>query len=121
MLAVDATHTEANCKKQVPERVMKHLAAKIFAALEADHAGKIPSGIDTNIPDYKEIQDHKEAKRTMKEYLEKTVEAAEPFAGDVTKGIIEEVKEILSDEKFILQKGLRSLVDPDARPIHSSR
>ena len=121
MLAVDATHTEANCKKQVPERVMKHLAAKIFAALEADHAGKIPSSIDTNIPDYKEIQDHKEAKRTMKEYLEKTVEAAEPFAGDVTKGIIEEVKEILSDEKFILQKGLRSLVDPDARVGYKSR
>ena len=112
---------EANCKKQVPERVMKHLAAKIFAALEADHAGKIPSSIDTNIPDYKEIQDHKEAKRTMKEYLEKTVEAAEPFAGDVTKGIIEEVKEILSDEKFILQKGLRSLVDPDARVGYKSR
>jgi hypothetical protein len=100
---------------------MKHLAAKIFAALEADHAGKIPSGIDTNIPDYKEIQDHKEAKRTMKEYLEKTVEAAEPFAGNVTKGIIEEVKEILSDEKFILQKGLRSLVDPDARVGYKSR
>lgn len=110
-LAVDTTHTEANCRKQVPERIMKHLAAKIFAALEADHNGQLPAGIDTNIPDYKEIQDHKEAKRAMKEYLEKTVEAAEPYAGTVTKGIIEEVKEIFSDEKFILQKGLRSLVD----------
>lgn len=120
-LAVDTTHTEANCRKQVPERIMKHLAAKIFAALEADHNGQLPAGIDTNIPDYKEIQDHKEAKRAMKEYLEKTVEAAEPYAGTVTEGIIEEVKEILSDEKFILQKGLRSLVDQDARVGYKSK
>ena len=120
-LAVDATHTEANCKKQVPERIMKHLAAKVFAALEADHNGQLPAGIDTNIPDYKKIQDHKEAKRIMKEYLEKTVKAAEPFAGFATKGIIEEVKEVLSDEKFMLQKGLRSLVDPDARVGYKSK
>ena len=120
-LAVDATHTEANCKKQVPERVMKHLAAKIFAALEADHNGKLPEGINTFIPDYKGIEDHKEAKRVMKEYLEKTVEDADPFAGKVTKEVIEEVKDILSDEKFILQKGLRSLVDPDARVGYKSR
>lgn len=55
-LAVDATHTEANCKKQVPERIMKHLAAKVFAALEADHNGQLPAGIDTNIPDYKRFK-----------------------------------------------------------------
>ena len=120
-LAVDTTHTEANCRKQVPERIMKHLAAKVFAALKADHNGQLPAGIDTNIPDYKGIQDHKEAKRTMKEYLEKTVEAAKPYAGIVTKGIIEEIKEILSDEKFILQKGLRSLADPDARVGYKSK
>ena len=120
-LAVDTTHTEANCRKQVPERIMKHLAAKVFAALEADHNGQLPTGIDANIPDYKGIQDHKEAKRTMREYLEKTVEAAKPFAGIVTKGIIEEIKEILSDEKFILQKGLRSLADPDARVGYKSK
>ncbi len=120
-LSVDSTHTEANCKKQVPERIMKHLAAKIFAGLEADHDGQLPSGIDTNIPDYKGIEDHQEAKRTMKEYLEKTMEAAEPHAGEVTKGIIEEVKDVLSDEKFMLQKGLRSLADPDARVGYKSK
>ena len=120
-LAVDTTHTEANCKKQVPERIMKHLAAKIFAALEADHNGTLPKGIDTNIPEYKKIADHKEAKQVMKEYLEKTVKAAEPHAGLITKEIIEEVKDILSDEKFILQKGLRSLADPDARVGYKSK
>ncbi len=120
-LAIDTTHTEANCRKQVPERILKHLAAKVFAALEADHNGKLPEGIDTNIPDYKGIEDHKEAKQVMKEYLEKTVETAEPFAGFNTREIIKEIKEILSDEKFILQKGLRSLVDPDARVGYKSR
>ncbi len=120
-LAVDTTHTEAHCRKQVPERIMKHLAAKIFTALEADHNGQLPACIDTNIPDYKRIQDPKEAKRMMKEYLEKTVETAEPFAGIITKGVIGEVKEVLSDEKFMLQKGLRSLVDPDARVGYKSK
>lgn len=120
-LSVDATHTEANCKKQIPERIMKHLAARIFAALKADHDGNLPDGIDTNIPDYKGIDDHKEAKRIMKEYLEKVVETAEPHAGSVTREIIKEVREILSDEKFLLQKGLRSLADPDARVGYKSK
>ena len=121
MLAVDTTHTEANCKKQVPERIMKHLAAKIFAALRADHEGKLPTIIDTQIPDYKAIADHREAKRAMKEYLEKTIEAAEAHAGFITRGVIEEIRDILSDEKFLFQKGLRSLVDPDARVGYKSK
>ena len=100
---------------------MKHLAARIFAALEADHNGRLPDGIDTDIPDYKKIEDHKEAKRVMKEYLQKTIEAAEPHAGVATKKVIEEIRDILSDEKFILQKGLRSLTDPDARVGYKSR
>ena len=120
-LAVDTTHTQANCMKLVPERIMKHLAARIFAALEADHDGKLPTGIDTNIPDYKSIADHKEAKRVMNEFLKKAIKAAEPHAGFATRKVIDEVKEILSDEKFILQKGLRSLVDPDARVGYKSK
>lgn len=120
-LAVDATHTEANCKKMVPERIMKHLAAKIFAGLAADHGGRVPEQIDTNIPDWQSLEDHKEAKQVMKEYLEKTVEDAEPVAGEVTRGVIDEVRDIFSDEKFILQKGLRSLVDPDARVGYKSK
>ena len=120
-LAVDTTHAEANCKKQVPERIMKHLAAKIFAALEADHDGKLPDSINTNIPDYKQIEDPKEAKRVMKEYLEETVKTAKPHAGFATKEIIKEIEGILSDEKFLLQKGLRSLADQDARVGYKSK
>ena len=64
-LAVDATHIEANCTKKVPERIMKHLAKKIFKGLEKDN-GSLPVTINTEIPNYKEIEDHKEAKSTMK-------------------------------------------------------
>lgn len=120
-LAVDATHTEANCRKQIPERIMKHLAARLLAAIKADHNGCVPEGINVEIPDYKEIENHNEARQTMKEFLEKTMEAAEPHAGFATKKAIEEIRDILSDEKFMIQKGLRSLVDQDARVGYKSK
>jgi hypothetical protein len=82
--------------------------------LEADRKA-VPAEVDTNIPDYKRIEDHVEAKRVMKEYLESVMEQAAPFAGEETKTAIAEAKDVLSDERFMLQKGLRSLADKDAR------
>lgn len=93
---------------------MKHLAKKILHSLEQDY-GRIPDGIDTDIPDYSQIEDHKEAKQMMKEFLEKMIQAAEAFTGKNTTGAVQEAKDVLSDEKFMLQKGLRSLCDKDAR------
>ena len=113
-LAVDTTHIEANCTKKVPERIMKHLAKKIFKGLEKDN-GTLPVTVNTAIPNYKEIEDHKEAKSTMKAYLEDVMEKAGAYAGEETQKAIEEAKEVLSDERFMLQKGLRSLVDKEAR------
>lgn len=113
-LTVDTTHVEANCTKKVPERIMKHLAKRIFKGLESDN-GMIPETIETQIPDYTQIEDHNEAKQTMKAYLETVMKNAEPYAGKNTISAIEEAKEILSDEKFLLQKGLRALSDKDAR------
>ena len=50
---------------------MKHLAKKIFKE----------SGItEYEIPDYKAIEDHKEAKETMKTYLEQVMEENESEA-----------------------------------------
>ena len=76
---------------------------------------EIPEIIDTEIPKYKEIEDHKEAKETMKIFLEKTMSQVESSINienyPETKRVIENAKEILSDSKFISQKGLRSLVD----------
>ena len=113
-LSVDTTHILANTTKKVPERVMKHLAKKIFKGLEND-IGFVPEGIPTELPDYTQIEDHRESKETMKTALETVMEAAAPYAGEETEAAIEEAKEILSDEKFLLQKGVRSLSDKDAR------
>ena len=118
-VSIDATHVGANCVKLVPERIMKHLAIRIFKALEKD-LGEIPEGIDRNIPDDKSIEDHKKAKATMKAYLEKVMNEAAAHAGENTKAAIEEAMDVLSDERFIIQKGLRSLSDPDARVGHKS-
>ncbi|MEK0397625.1 IS5/IS1182 family transposase, partial [Lactobacillus delbrueckii] len=71
-ITIDSTHTEANTKKYRPERVMKQLAKKIFKTVKEEN-GEIPSEINQEIPDYKEIENHDEARKTMKSYLEETV------------------------------------------------
>lgn len=123
-LSIDATHTSANTIKKVPERIMKHLAKKILKNME-EELGQVPEEINTNIPDYKAIEDHKEAKETMKEYLETMMEEIKNTV-DIsiipqTEQAIKEATEILSDEKFILQKGVRSLIDKDARVGYKSK
>lgn len=123
-LSVDATHTSANTMKLVPERIMKRLAKKIFKSLEKE-VGKVPEGIDTDLPDYKQIQDHKEAKAVMKQCLENIMEQVntkvDMASTPETAKTIAEAKQIVSDEKFIQQKGVRSLVDRDARVGYKSK
>lgn len=68
-ISIDATHTEANTFKATPERVMKRLTKKIFKTYEKE-SGQLPENIDINIPKYKEIENHKEAKKVMEEYLQ---------------------------------------------------
>lgn len=123
-ISVDATHTEANTFQATPERVMKRLAKKIFKTYEKE-SGKLPENIDKNIPEYKQIEDHKEAKRIMKDYLQREIEKVEDIVNKEenpkTITVLENAKEILSDPKFIEQKGVRSLVDQDARIGHKSK
>ena len=123
--SIDTTHSEANTSKATPERVMKHLAKKIFKTAKEEEAGELPETIDQNIPNYKEIEDHKEVKVTMKSYLEEAIEGVEENIEIENcpriKEIIENAKEILDDPKFIAQKGIRSLVDQDARVGHKSK
>jgi transposase len=117
---VDATHMEANSVKKTPERMMRHLARRIFAGLEEDMGG-VPESVDTDIPNIKDVEDHKEAKRIMREYLDKVIVQAEAVGGKKTKEATEEARGILADEKFIIQKGPRSLVDKDARVGYKSK
>lgn len=123
-LTIDATHAKANTMKLVPERIMKRLAKKILKEIEKE-SGEIPTEINANIPKYKAIEDHKEAKETMKNYLENMMTEVENIV-DIsnmpeTAKAIAQAKEVLSDEKFIIQKGARSLVDKDARVGYKSK
>lgn len=119
-ISIDTTHIKANTGKLIPERIMQHLAKRIFKALKKD-LGEVPPEVNTDIPDWTKIDDHKQAKMVMKQYLEQVIEQAAPFAKDKTNEAIAESREILSDERFLLQKGIRSLVDKDARVGAKSR
>lgn len=107
-IVIDCTHTEANTVRKMPERIMKHLARKIFKAMEKE---------DYEIPDYTKIENPQEAKKVMKEYLEEVIENADERA----QKEVEEAKEVLESDLFIEQKGIRSLVDKDARVGHKSQ
>jgi transposase len=123
-ISIDATHTKANTFKATPERVIKRLAKKIFKTYEKE-VGSLPEEINQNIPDYKEISDNKEAKRVMKNYLESEINKIESAIilkeCPNTRKILENAKQILEDPKFIEQRGVRSIVDQDARVGHKSK
>lgn len=117
-ISIDATHTETNTKKKIPERIMKKLASQILRNYEKE-AGSIPEGINTEIPDFEAIEKHSEAKAVMKNYVESLIEQVVDSYNELempqTKASIEKAKEILESPQFIEQKGIRSLVDEDAR------
>jgi len=85
----------------------------------------IPGNINNDIPNYKEIEDPKQAKETMKNFLEKLIDdveaAVESTEDSKTQQVLDKAKEVLSDPKFIEQKGIRSLVDEDARVGHKTK
>ena len=85
----------------------------------------LPENIDNNIPNYKEIADHDKAKEVMKTYLEKLIAdagaAVDSIESSTTRIALDKAKEILNSPKFIEQKGIRSLVDEDARVGHKTK
>ncbi|MBM7573742.1 IS1182 family transposase [Aquibacillus albus] len=124
-VSIDTTHTEANTFRATPERVMKRLAKQIFKHLREEN-GEVPEIVNEEIPNYKEIEDHREAKETMKSYLEETMTKVEETteleeSHPKTKEMIELAREILNDAKFLESKGVRSIVDLDARVGHKTK
>lgn len=121
-VSIDATHVEANTIKKTPERLMKHLARKIVKTYE-EETDSIVDSIEAP-PEYKEIEDHQEAKRVMKEYLADVINKIEeqPLsnASDTTQ-MIKKAREIVEDPKFMEQKGVRSIIDKDARVGRKSK
>lgn len=123
-ISIDTTHTEANTFKCTAERVMKRFAHQIFKTMEEEN-GEVPEDIDTDIPNYKEIENHKEAKAVMGSYLEEVLDNSEKHI-DIencpkTKDLLDNARNVLADPKFMEQKGVRSLVDQDARVGHKSK
>lgn len=121
-VSIDATHIEANTIKKTPERLMKHLARKITKTYEVETGSSLEDMPE--VPEYQEIEDHKEAKAVMKDYLETVMDKVEQkVSGNEpkTNEIINKSKNILSDPKFINQKGVRSIVDEDARVGRKSK
>lgn len=123
-ISIDTTHTEANTFKCTSERVMKRLMNKIFKTIENEH-GEVPAGLNQEIPNYKEIEDHHEAKAIMKSRLEEIFTQVEESINlensPHTKQVLDNAKEIIEDPKFLEQKGVRSIVDQDARVGHKSK
>jgi transposase len=123
-ISIDSTHSEANTFKATPERVMMQLAKKIFKTVK-EETGDVPETISQDIPEYQEIEDHREAKETMKTYLEETMSQVEEKIdmekSPKTRELLENAKEILMDPKFMEQKGVRSIVDQEARVGHKSK
>jgi len=111
-IAIDTTHIEANTIKKVPERIMKQLAKNIFKAMGQE---------EYKIPDYTQIEDHAEAKQVMKDYLEDLIEQAGEENSEEVIQAAKEAKEVLESNLFIEQKGIRSLVDKDARVGYKSK
>lgn len=111
-IVIDTTHIEANTIKKVPERIMKHLARNIFKAMGQE---------EYEIPDYTQIEDHVAAKQIMKDYLKDLIEQVAEESSDEVIQVVREAQEILDSDLFIEQKGIRSLVDKDARVGHKSK
>jgi hypothetical protein len=121
-VSIDATHIEANTIKKTPERLMKHLAKAIVHTYEQE-SGETLEGLP-EVPDYKEISDHKEAKSVMKGYLETVLDKVNSKVStkeEHTAAIITNARNILADPKFMNQKGVRSLVDGEARVGRKSK
>ena len=123
-VSIDTTHSEANTFRATPERVMKRLAKKLFKHLR-EETGNVPETVDEEIPNYKEIEDHREAKKTMEAYLQETIskveEAIEVENSPKTKKVIEQANQFMNDPKFLESKGARSIVDQDARVGHKTK
>jgi len=114
-ISIDATHVAANTFNNTVERLMKKIAKKVIKShqkLDEDFESKY------EVPDYETIEDHTESKQVMKTYLDNIIEemktTAIPMAQE-TEDIIKQAEGIVSDPKFIMQKGARSIIDEDAR------
>lgn len=115
-IIVDSTHISANTTRKLPERLMEHMAKKIFRE-RAEKKGvteeEVRETVKENaavLPSWEEYEDPSAAKADMKNALEEVIQHSDPSLKSV-----QEAREVLDSELFIEQKGIRSLQDKDAR------
>lgn len=115
-IVIDSTHISANTIRKVPERLMEHMAKNIFRE-SAKKSGLTGKAIEeevkekaVDLPKWEEYEDHRQAKKDMKEALEGVITQA-----DSELESVKEAKDVLESDLFIEQKGIRSLQDKDAR------
>lgn len=115
-IVIDSTHINANTIRKVPERLMEHMAKNIFretaeqSGLNDEDVEKAVKENAAGLPKWEEYDDHIEAKKDMKRALENVIADA-PYELES----VEEAREVLESDRFIEQKGIRSLIDKDAR------
>lgn len=121
-VSIDATHIEANTKRQSPEKLMVKIGRKIIRSYE-DESGKKLEGLPEE-PEYTQGQDHENAKAEAMAYLTtvmKKVNDQGEGPSPRAQKMVSKAQEIMSDPKFLMNKGMRSLVDEDARVGRKSK
>ncbi len=115
-IVIDSTHIHANTIRKVPERLMEHMAKNIFRE-EAEKEGLTDKETEESVrdkaaqlPQWREYEDHTQAKDDMKEALESVIAQSDQKLSSVA-----EAREVLDSDLYISQKGIRSLQDKDAR------
>lgn len=121
-VSIDSTHIEANTFLNTAERLLKKMGKKIIKTYQKSDE-TFQSKYDA--PDYESIEDKDEGKKVMTEYVENVItevtQSASNNLDEATQEIINKSKAIIEDPKFLKQKGVKSLVDTDARIGHKSK
>ena len=115
-ISMDATHTQANTIRLTPERLMRHLCRDIINTCEEETGAKVP--FHSKPDDIDLIEEPKEIRVRMKDHLCHVMDSVEAQTFEnapETTSLIRKSKRILANPKFLAQKGVRSLVDEDAR------
>lgn len=113
-IIMDATHTHAATQRQQPLDVLREAAKRLFRVVVKRHPK-----LEKKLPPLPKVKSEQaDAEKVMLRYLAElgqTVEELLPDHEGAVSDKIQIAKEIVEDERLLANKGIRSVVDPDAR------
>lgn len=112
-LIVDSTHTLAASQRQKPLDVLKDAAKKLYRVVVKRHPK-----LEKHLPRMLQAEDPTEKEKSLLRYLADLGETVEKLLPDHEGAITEKLKvakQIVEDERLLSKKGIRSVVDPEAR------